>query len=194
MHVKFVAGLGVAFALAPVIASAHPVDITFPVGTTIYYDQYLYYHCDRPPLHFRRFGGLFINNFSDSYLHKGGLSVPRLNSDFRTLTFWNTTGAPFAVTELVAVEAPFEGSVPTGTFLNIRAKVHGTNTILDEDFSFDLNNKTYDTFRLAQRDIRFLAVDWVSIDIDSTIGIDNIAYFIDRIKTWSVGSTVGSKR
>jgi hypothetical protein len=156
-------------------------EITFPVGTPVYYDSNLYWHCNRPPLHFQRFGGFSINTNNSAPWHAGGLLVPRLDSDNKTLWITKPDGGAFSFDQFVAVESPFESSAPTGVHLIVGGKVAGQAIYFSQEFFFDGNNTTYDTFLPVAADSRFSSIDWVSVNIDSTIGVDNIAYILDRV-------------
>lgn len=168
------------------------VNITFPVGTNVYYDNNLNYHCDRDPLSFVRYGGLMINTRQSATIHLGGLYVPRIDSDNRYLRIYGPEG-PFALHELVAVESPFESSAPTGMHLVVWAQHRPTGTVFSQDFFFDLDNTRYDVFRPSQVDSRFSDVNWATILADTTIGVDNVAYILDKVKTSRVLRKVGPR-
>jgi hypothetical protein len=87
-------------------------------------------------------------------------------------------GQPFGLDSLSILER----NGPTGLSLTLAARHHETGAFFEEEFPFDLNTTTYDTFNVAAADSRFASVDYVTfVSVESPfVDPSETNFIIDR--------------
>jgi hypothetical protein len=140
--------------------------ITFPIGTpvTTTFDPFAFFFqsVDRDGFRFRKqFGSLSINtiDYDGAHPQGGGLYVGDTNVG-TTLWMSRLDGQPFGLLSLNILER----NSTTGLRLTLGARPHGGSPFdsFEEEFPFDLDTTTYDTFDVAAADPRFASVDYVA--------------------------------
>ena len=177
------------------VAQTKANEITFPVGTpvtTVFTPNFAQY-VDRDGFRFNKFlGSLSINsiNYDGAHPGGGGLFVGAAGNE-TSLTMSRLDGQPFGIESLTILER----NGPTGLALTLGARPHGgmPSDFIEQEFLFDLNTSTYDTFDIAAADPRFASVDYVTfISVESPfVDPSSTNYIIDRITYSAVNPLAG---
>lgn len=174
-------------ALVALATPGKAVEISFPVATTVgnVFTPSYYQYVERDEFRFtKQFGGLSINaaNYDGNHPTGGGLYVGIMGLE-TTLVMQRQDGQPFSLNSLTILER----NSPTGLSLTLGAKPHGSlpGDSIEEEFAFDRDTATYDTFDVLAANDRFASVDYVTfVSVESPF-VDPSAtnYIIDSIVT-----------
>ena len=171
------------FVLPVLTSQIRAAEITFPVGTpvtTIFSPNYAQY-VERDGFRFNKFlGSLSINSINYDGAHPGGGGL-YVGAGETSLTMSRLDGQPFGLQSLTILET----NNPTGLKLTLGARPHGglPTDFIEEEFLFDLNTNTYDTFDVAATDPRFASVDYVTfISVESPfVDPSETNFVLDRV-------------
>lgn len=188
---QFVRMLLFAFASA---MGADAAEVTFPAGTlvTAVYAPSYFQVVERDEFRFyKQLGGLSINaaNYDGNHPSGGGLFVGIMGLE-TTVRMERVDGQPFSLEGVTILER----NSPSGLALTLGAKPHGSapGDSIEEEFAFDRNTSTYDTFDVLAVNDRFASVDYVTfVSVESPF-VDPSAtnYVIDRLMTAASGPVV----